>query len=196
MTDRNDPAGAQHPAEQQLTPRARAWLAGVLGTENWEAAFTSAGRHAGRDAADAARAELLRAARAGADTVARLYHRGDAAERRAVLRALPDLPVGDAARPLVEDALRTNDPRLIAAAVGPYAARHLDQHLWRHAVLKCLFTGVPVTAVAGLADRADAELARMLTAFAAERTAAGRPVPPDVHHALALCPPPAPAPEV
>ncbi|ONK11346.1 EboA domain-containing protein [Streptomyces sp. MP131-18] len=181
--------------ETSLTPAARAWLDGVLGTDAWEAAFTSAGRHVGRAAADAVRVALLRAAGADAATAARLYRHGDAAERRAVLRALPHLPVGADALPLVEDALRTNDPRLIAAAVGPYAARHLDQHLWRHAVLKCVFTDVPVTEVAGLADRADPELARMLTDFAAERTAAGRPVPADVRHALALSPPPAPAPE-
>ncbi|WP_210720206.1 EboA domain-containing protein, partial [Streptomyces galbus] len=68
------------------------------------------------------------------------------------------------------------------------AARHLDAHPWRHAVLKCLFTGVPVDAVARLADRArgDGELARMLTDHAAERTAAGRAVPEDLRHVLAL----------
>ncbi len=93
--------------------------------------------------------------------------------------------------PLVEDALRANDTRLVAAAVGPYAAEHLAPHAWRHAVLKCLFTEVPVAAVARLADRArgDTELARMLTDFAAERTAAGRPVPEDLRTALALTAP-------
>lgn len=98
---------------------------------------------------------------------------------------------GPDALPLVEDALRTNDTRLVAAALGPYAARHLDAHNWRHAVLKCLFTGVPVDAVAGLAERAraDAELARMLGDHAEERTAAGRPVPEDLRRVLALTEP-------
>jgi hypothetical protein len=95
---------------------------------------------------------------------------------------------GPGALPLVEDALRTNDTGLLAAAVGPYAARHLDPHTWRHAVLKCLFTGVPVDEVADLDRRArgDCELARMLGDYAAERTAAGRPVPDDLHRVLAL----------
>ncbi|MGE6735924.1 EboA domain-containing protein, partial [Streptomyces sp. NPDC059900] len=90
--------------------------------------------------------------------------------------------------PLVEDALRTNDTRLVAAAVGPYAARHLPPHDWRHAVLKCLFTGVPLDAVCELDRRAhaDAELARMLDDYAGERTAAGRTVPGDLHRVLAL----------
>ncbi|MBR7679119.1 EboA domain-containing protein, partial [Streptomyces daliensis] len=90
------------------------------------------------------------------------YEHGSAEERRAVLRALPHLPFAARpdALPLVEDALRANDTSLVAAAVGPYGAAHLDPHAWRHAVLKCLFTGVPLEAVAGLETRArgDAEL--------------------------------------
>ncbi|WP_432169851.1 EboA domain-containing protein [Streptomyces sp. 1222.5] len=154
----------------------------------WELRLAEAGRRCGSGHADAARVLILHAA--GADTTAltRVYRQGTAAERRAVLLVLPHLVPGPDALPLVEDALRTNDTRLIAAAVGPYAARHLDGHGWRHAVLKCLFTGVPVDAVAGLAERAraDAELARMLTDFAAERTAADRPVPSGLYRVLAL----------
>lgn len=163
----------------------------------WEAHFAAAGRQCTRrdaphtrdqEAAEAARVLLLRTARADAPTVTRLYHQGTAAERRAVLVALPHLALGPHARPLLDDALRTNDTRLVAAAVGPYAARHLDPHAWRHAVLKCLFTGVPVAAVANLAERArgDGELGRMLRDYARERTAAGRTVPDDLHHVLHL----------
>ncbi|HEX4815002.1 MAG TPA: EboA domain-containing protein [Nonomuraea sp.] len=107
-----------------------------------------------------------------------LYRYGDADEKRAVLKALPLLPVGPDALPLVHDAIRTNDARLVAAALGPYA-RHLDQAAWRQAVLKCVFMGVPLAVVDGLDERADAELAAMLAAFAAERAAAGRPMPDD-----------------
>jgi hypothetical protein len=154
----------------------------------WELRLAEAGRRCGSRHADAVRVLLLHAARADAATLTRVYHQGTADERRAVLHALPHLVPGPDALPLVEDALRTNDTRLLAAAVGPYAARHLDAHAWRHAVLKCLFTGVPVDAVARLADRArgDGELARMLTDHAAERTAAGRAVPEDLRHVLAL----------
>ncbi|MEU9853641.1 EboA domain-containing protein [Streptomyces sp. NPDC047974] len=154
----------------------------------WQLRFVTAGRHCGQDAADAVRALLLIEAQADAETLTRLYRQGSAAERRAVLLALPHLVDGPQAAPLVDDALRTHDTRLIAAAVGPYAAAHLAPHSWRHAVLKCLFAGVPLTAVADLARRAagDAELARMLAAHAAERTAAGREIPRDLRHALTL----------
>lgn len=125
-----------------------------------------------------------------------MYFQGTADERRAVLHALPHLVSGPGALPLVEDALRTNDTRLLTAAVGPYAARHLAPHDWRHAVLKCLFTGVPVEHVADLPRRAhgDGELARMLGDYAAERTAAGRSVPEDLNRVLDLTESVTPAP--
>lgn len=183
-----------------LDPEGAAWLDAALtdadpdpdalprrGLAVWELRFAAAGRECGRP--EAARVLLLHMARPDAATVARLYARGTGAERRAVLLALPGLPLtpGEGV-PLIEDALRTNDTRLVGAAVGPYAAAHLDAHTWRHAVLKCLFTGVPLAAVADLSERArgDAELARMLKDFAAERSAAGRPVPDDLQHVLAL----------
>ncbi|MEV0314073.1 EboA domain-containing protein [Nonomuraea fuscirosea] len=156
--------------------------------------FAAAGRRAGRaplagvpgwSADEAARALLLAALphdRLTPETLD-LYRHGDADEKRAVLKALPLLPIGTAAVPLLLDALRTNDARLLAAALGPYA-RHLDQAAWRQAVLKCVFTGVPLNAVDRLDERADAELAAMLAAFAEEREAAGRPMPQDAEALL------------
>ncbi|HSK26319.1 MAG TPA: EboA domain-containing protein [Jiangellales bacterium] len=113
--------------------------------------------------------------------VSELYRYGDAAEKRAVLRALPELPaLGESGLPLVADALRTNDVRLVAAALGEYAVEHLDQEAWRQGVLKCLFVGVPLAVVAGLDGRADAQLAGMVARYVHERVAAGRDVPGDV----------------
>jgi hypothetical protein len=184
--------------DAQLADAARAWLDDALAeaahaadagqAAALELRFAAAGRVCGQDHADSVRTLLLIEARADTPTLTRLYHQGTAAERRAVLLALHPLAEGPAALPLVEDALRTNDTRLVAAAVGPYAAAHLDPHSWRHALLKCLFTGVPLDAVADLDSRAagDGELARMLADYAAERTAAGRDVPDDLHRVLTL----------
>ncbi len=193
------PADLRGHLTERLDPAARVWLERALdeavthpGTHGpisvWELRVAEAGRRCGPEHADAVRVLILHAARADADALTRVYFQGTAAERRAVLHALPHLVPGPEALPIVEDALRTNDTRLLAAAVGPYAARHLDAHQWRHAVLKCLFTGVPVDTVADLdrRARADTELARMLTDYAAERTAAGRPVPEDLHRVLTL----------
>ncbi|GAA1360296.1 EboA domain-containing protein [Streptomyces beijiangensis] len=180
--------------DSQLGGAARAWLDEALAEAEqaapvWEMRFATAARECSQEHAGTVRALLLAEAGADTATLTRLYQQGSAVERRDVLLALPYLPgLGPSALPLVEDALRTNDLRIIAAAVGPYAATHLDPHAWRHALLKCLFTGVPVDAVAALPARAhgDTELARMLRDFAAERTAAGRAVPLDLDRVLAL----------
>lgn len=136
---------------------------------------------AGWTVSEAARALLLLALTEPPDRLAgrcaALYVFGDAAERRAVLLALGSLPLGAHAVPLVKDALRTNDPRLLEAALGPYGATHLDQRAWCQGVLTCLPLGVDPSALAGLDQRADATLRRMLVAFALEQAAAGRNVP-------------------
>lgn len=148
---------------------------------------------------DAARAALVvalaDAVGTGPDCAERLvalYREGDGAERRGVLRGLDALEergnldgadtgaLVAAGLDLAADALRTNDPSLVAAAVGPFGARHLDQHTWRHAVLKLVFQGVSLDAVSGLDARADDELDRMARDFAAERRAAGRELPTDL----------------
>ena len=114
-----------------------------------------------------------------------LYRYGDADERRAVLLALHLLPVGDDGRDLSHDALRTNDSRLVAAALGPYGARVLDDAAWRQAVLKCVFMGVPLSAVhrprRPRRRRAGRDARR---ACADERTAAGREIPADARDLL------------
>jgi hypothetical protein len=164
-----------------------AWLSEALATVAADPKaiarlFPAVGRTVGRDplgqvpdwtADEAARALLLAASTQPQDDIVSLYRHGDAAEKRAVLKALPFLPVGAAGVPLLHDAIRTNDTRLVAAALGPYAA-HLDDHAWRQAVLKCVFMGIPLSAVDGLERRKDADLAEMLAGLVVERTAAGR----------------------
>ncbi|MEU9671388.1 EboA domain-containing protein [Streptomyces bobili] len=175
-------AASAHPWTAEAVQRVRA------DPRSLTTLFPVAARHTGAEAGEAVRARLLQALPGSAQergaALERLYRQGDTTERLAVLRALPlleqDGALGPAALPLIADALRTNDVRLVTAAVGPYAARYLDQPAWRQAVLKCVFMHIPLAAVAGLARRADIELTRMFTAFAIERTAAGRPVPDDL----------------
>jgi hypothetical protein len=167
--------------------------------------FPAAGRNVGREPLDperdpadvhawtvddAARALLLAALgdRVEAE-LPELYRYGDAAERRGLLRALPYLPVGDRALGLIDDAIRTNDTRLIAAALGPYATAHLDDAAYDQAVLKCVFVGVPIAPLDGLPGRATPNGARMLAAFVHERVAAGRDVPDEVWDVIDRHPP-------
>ncbi|MEV0224860.1 EboA domain-containing protein [Streptomyces sp. NPDC050704] len=177
-----------------LAPAARDWLdttsARIAADPTAvRTAFPAAARRGGRAAADRVRAALLLAlplrGPALAAEVTTLYRHGDAAEQRAVLHALPlldaaDPDFADRALPLTLEALRSNDTTLVEAALGPYGARHLDAASFRQAVLKCVFCEIPLDRISGLADRTDPELTRMLTDFARERTAAGRPVPADI----------------
>jgi hypothetical protein len=150
--------------------------------------FPGVGRRVGRGPSDVpgwtvddvARVRLLQAAPGAAAEMPDLYRYGDAAEKRAVLRGLSVVDTGDAGLELVADALRTNDTRLVTAAMGEYGALHLDDSAYRHGVLKCVFMGIPLADVAGLDRRTDEELLRMMRSFAAERTAAGRDVPADL----------------
>lgn len=141
---------------------------------------------------DAVRVSLVRAAAQSLDSAAVLaelrevYRYGDNDEKRAVLHALAGAPDDLDGSDVLLDALRTNDTRLVGAAMGPHSDR-LDADAWRQGVLKCLFTGVPVAAVTGLADRADRELAEMVQRYQREREAAGRDVPPDVQVVLDAC---------
>lgn len=155
---------------------------------------------------DAARAVLMGAlALRGADRtelLGDLYRHGDAGEKRGVLRglALLDEPtgpeptgaaprgIGPALLPLIHDALRTNDIRLIAAAVQGYGGRYLDAAAYRHAVVKCVFTGIPLAALPDLSRRQDPELARMLVDLAHERSAANREIPADIGVVVAAFP--------
>jgi hypothetical protein len=138
--------------------------------------FPQAERRGGPDA----RRALLGALHGQHAVIRSLYEAGDSGERLAILTALHELDLGGTAVGLVEDALRTNDARLVAAALGPYGSQWLDDHSFRQGVLKCVFMSIPLSAVADLDRRFDPELARMLSDYAAERQAAGRPVPHDV----------------
>lgn len=136
-------------------------------------------------AEDAVRVELFVTALAAMShehresEAASLYRFGDSDEKRAVLLGLSAAEELVDGTPVLEDALRTNDTRLIEAAMGRHA-RRLDDETWRQGVLKCLFTGVPLAAVADLDARTDRELADMVARYVHERVAAGRDAPADV----------------
>ena len=68
----------------------------------------------------------------------------------AVSCALPYLPLGDRAD-LVDDAIRTNDTRIVAAALGRMRPRTWTT-AYDQAILKCVFVGVPIALLDGLPD--------------------------------------------
>ena len=110
------------------------------------------------------------------------YGQGDGPERQAVLRALPLLPAAERFLGIGLDAGRSHVQPLFEAIAceNPYPARHFPELNFNQMVLKALFTGVPLERILDLESRVTPELRRMATAYASERRAAGRSVPPDI----------------
>ena len=114
------------------------------------------------------------------------YEQGDSREQRSWLRAAAHLPDAERYRALVIDACRTNIlPMFEAIACGnDYPARFFPERNFNQMVLKALFNNVALARVRGLDRRANSELARMATDYAAERRAAGRSIPGDIGLAM------------
>ncbi len=188
----------------QLEPGARAWLEGALRDRllladplRLRVAFAQVARKLGSrgELVDLARLALLTAALAertpeqALSLIETLYETGEQREQESVLRALARLPQAARLGSVAIEACRTNSVAVFSALAcdNPYPAAHFPELHFNQMVLKALFLGVPVARIAGLDTRKNAELSRMVRAYASERRAAGRPVPADVDFVIALC---------
>jgi hypothetical protein len=141
---------------------------------------------------DAARALLLIARRthgeAGpfVDAAVACFEQGDAREQQSWLRALPLWPEAAPFLPHAIEACRTNIVPVFEALAceNPYPAAHFPERNFNQVVLKALFNTIALSRITGLASRLNTELSRMARDYAAERTAAGRTVPPDIGLAI------------
>jgi hypothetical protein len=147
---------------------------------------------------DAARALLLMAHRrrletSGAadqtfvDAAVACFEQGDAREQQSWLRALPLWPEAPAFLPYAIDACRTNIVPVFEALAceNPYPAANFPDRNFNQMVLKAMFNNIALARIVALGSRLNAELRRMARDYAAERTAAGRSVPEDIHLAMA-----------
>jgi hypothetical protein len=112
----------------------------------------------------------------------RLFEDGDHGELVALYQALPLLPRPQDHRARAAEGIRSNMRTVFEAVAlrNPYPAEMLDEAAWNQLVLKCLFVGSSLLFVEGLDNRANLTLARMLSDYAHERWAAGRPVSPEL----------------
>jgi len=110
------------------------------------------------------------------------FEQGDAGEQTSWCRAVSLLPQPEQYLPQVIDACRTNILPLFEsiACENPYPAAFFPERNFNQLVLKAMFNGIALARIAGLPSRRNAELSRMAADYAAERTAAGRPVPADI----------------
>lgn len=114
------------------------------------------------------------------------YEQGDAREQQSWLRALPLFPKPERFLACAYDACRTNITPVFEAIAceNPFPSAHYSELHFNQLVLRSMFLGVALDRIVGRAGRLNPTLTRMAEDFAAERRAAGRPVPGDL--ALAL----------
>jgi hypothetical protein len=117
-----------------------------------------------------------------------IFRKGDSGERVSLLRSLPLLP--DAARftELAAEACRSHVLEVLLAVAhdNPLPARHFPEPLFNMLLMKVLFVEQSLAPVFEWRSSVGADLVRMARDFAAERRAAGRPLPTDLPLLLAM----------
>jgi hypothetical protein len=113
---------------------------------------------------------------------AQLCRTADVSEQVAFYRGLPLYPEAQRLEAQAAEGTRTNMRAVFEAVAhrNPYPKEQFAENRWNHMVLKALFVGSTLHPIQGLDERANPPLARMLSDYAHERWAAGRPVSPEL----------------
>jgi hypothetical protein len=112
--------------------------------------------------------------------IEQLFNGAEMNELAALYSALPLLAYPDAWTDRTAEGIRSNIGTVQEAIMlnNPYPAAWLPEGAWNQLVMKAIFTEKPLQQVIGLRERANAALAAIITDYAHERQAAGRPVNP------------------
>ncbi len=113
-------------------------------------------------------------------TIENLFLAAEMSELVALYSSLPLLAYPVDWKMRCAEGIRSNIAVVLEAIMyqNPYPAEHLDDRAWNQLVMKAFFTEKDVNQIYGLDERANAELALILSDYAHERWAAGRNVNP------------------
>jgi hypothetical protein len=116
-----------------------------------------------------------------------LFLAADMNELVAFYSALPLLDYPSRWKARCAEGIRSNIGDVLTAIMcdNPYPAAHLDEPAWNQLVMKAFFTDKPVDRIYLLDQRANAELAKILSDYAHERWAAGRRINPQLWRCVA-----------
>ncbi|MHA6247505.1 EboA domain-containing protein [Pontibacter sp. CAU 1760] len=111
-----------------------------------------------------------------------LFGTADMGEQVALYGSLPLLPYPERFVKRAAEGVRTNmgDVYEAVALDNPYPTDYMEEDQWNQMVLKTLFVGKPLYRIYGIEERSNQHLTHMLTDYAHERWAAGRPVSPEL----------------
>lgn len=116
-----------------------------------------------------------------------LFLAADMNELVALYSALPLLDYPSRWKARCAEGIRSNIGDVLTAIMcdNPYPAACLDEPAWNQLVMKAFFTDKPVDRIYRLDQRANAELAKILSDYAHERWAAGRRINPQLWRCVA-----------
>jgi hypothetical protein len=122
-----------------------------------------------------------------AATLDRILSAAEIGEQIALLRGLALFPAGDFLLPRAAEGVRSAMQPIFEAVAhrNPYPRERFSEAQWNQMVVKTLFIGSRLSPIQGLDARRNADLARMLVDYAAERRAAGRSVSPELWRCVA-----------
>lgn len=111
-----------------------------------------------------------------------LFSTGEVSELVALYSALPLMSHPESLKTRAAEGIRTSMTVVYDAVAlnNPYPADYLDEDAWNQMVLKAVFMERPLDKIYGIDNRANKQLARMLSDYAHERWAASRYVTPEL----------------
>lgn len=115
-------------------------------------------------------------------TIENYFRSAELQELVALYSSLPVLAYAEEWMHRCTEGIRGNigDALMSIMCRNPYPSEYLPEASWNQLVLKAIFTEKPVEQIIGIDERANPDLAKMLSDYAHERWAAGRPVNPQL----------------
>ncbi|MFD2865864.1 EboA domain-containing protein [Mucilaginibacter antarcticus] len=112
--------------------------------------------------------------------VENLFLAAEMGELVSLYSALPVLPYPELWVKRCAEGIRSNIGDVLEAIMyhNPYPAKHLEQAAWNQLVLKAFFTDKDINKIIGIDERANQDLAHIISDYAHERWAAGRETNP------------------
>jgi hypothetical protein len=116
------------------------------------------------------------------NSIENLFLSAEMNELVALYSSLPVLPWPELWRSRCAEGIRSNIGIVLEAIIcnNPYPSEQLSEAAWNQLVMKAFFTDKPIHQIIGLDQRANKELANMLSDYANERWAASRTVNPQL----------------